>query len=310
MGAERQGIREATNALFDDYLIQIIEYSGGLIQIGKYFAVIGVAIKLVMQFKDPKTRAEPWGYFSWLVLAFFLLNYTAFIQGIFDVYAQIANALASSSIDWDTAFSQLDFAMMKTTDFSFFSKETFDSISSVGIQKSLYQAYKVKMLSHALVIIVLVVKVVSTVVFVFVKAYAVIYLMILIVFGPINIGLSFIPSLDGMWKGWLQKLLNVSLWIPMLYLIDAFMLGLIDTLFNSLLTQNIDLGKVWGASMLSAMAIFMYIKAPSLSNFVVQGSSVGKLTMGEKTKSAASKALSVGKKIGGVMSGNPAAAAS
>ena len=301
---EGQGVRELTNQMFDAYLNKVISYSGSMVTIAKYLAFMGVCVKMLLQYLNPNQRTNVWGYFGWMVLAFFLLNYSTFISSIFWLYDVIAKSLASNSIDWDTAYKELEFAARKATQTTVFSQETLSSIYENGLMDTIYENMKVEYTSKVVILSIIIIKIVSTVVYVFVKAYSVIYLMILVVFGPINIGLSFIPSLDGMWKGWLQKLLNVLMWIPMLYLIDAFMLGLIDNLHNALLTNSIDLGKVLGAAMLSGMSIFMYIKAPSLSNFIVQGSSVGKLTMGSQSKDAAGKVMQAAKTVAKVKSGN------
>lgn len=307
--SDNTGVREMTNEIFDNYLDQVIDFSSGMIVIAKSLALIGVVVKLVTVYLNSSTRTNPWSYISWMVLAFFLLNYVSFIRGIFSVYDTIAQALESSSIDWDTAYGQLEYSAKKATESTFFSLETANSIIENGLVDTFYENMKVEYVSKVIIFSVIIIKIVSTVVYVFVKAYAVIYLMILVVFGPLNIGLSFIPALNGMWKGWLQKLLNVLMWIPMLYLIDAFMLGLINQLFNSLLNDNIEVGKVLGAALLSGMSIFMYIKAPTLSNFIVQGTGVGKLTMGSQSKDAANKVARAAKTVAKIKTGGATAIA-
>ncbi len=299
------GVREMTISIFDAYLNDVIAMSGTMITYGKYFALIGVLVKITKQYLDPSTRSEPWGYFSWIILAFFLIRYSQFVSGIFSIYDSIESSLKQTNISWDTAFKELEFAVIQNMNPSFFSMETFNSFVDKGIAETLYNHFKMRILTQIIIVMVLFIKTVSTVVFIGVKAYSVIYLMILVVFGPINIGLSFIPAMNDMWKGWLQKMLNVLMWIPMLFLIDAFMLGLIDKLYQSLLTKEVDMGMVFGATILSGMAVFMYLKAPSLSNFIVQGSQVGKLSMGSQTGNAATKAANLTKKAASLYTGIP-----
>jgi len=131
----------------------------------------------------------------------------------------------------------------------------------------------------------------STVVFIGIKSISVIYLFVLIVFGPLNIGLSFIPALSGMWKAWLQKFMSVCLWIPMLLLIDSFLLGVIDKIIDSIITDNtINTGKVLVGCLLVFMNLFVYLKAPALANFIVQGMNVSANQLKDKPKHYTKKA--------------------
>ncbi len=148
--------------------------------------------------------------------------------------------------------------------------------------------------------------VISAVVFIGIKAMSVIYLFVLIVFGPLNIGLSFIPIFSGMWKSWLQKFMSVCLWIPMLYLIDNFMLHILDKLINELLYEGeANLGLVLTSGLLMLMNVFVYLKAPALSNFIVQGVNVSASQLKERTKHYVKKAAqtAVDAKTGGATKG-------
>ncbi|WP_176712451.1 hypothetical protein, partial [Allomuricauda sp. CP2A] len=119
-------------------------------------------------------------------------------------------------------------------------------------------------------------------------------------------GLSFIPVFSGMWKAWLQKFMSVCLWIPMLYLIDNFMLKILDNLIQTLLYDGeANLGLVLTSALLMLMNVFVYLKAPVLSNFIVQGMNVSASQLKDRTKHYAKKAAqtAVDAKTGGATKG-------
>jgi hypothetical protein len=159
-----------------------------------------------------------------------------------------------------------------------------------------WDAISAMFMSNILSFLVVAASVVSIVVFIGIKAISCIYLYVLIIFGPLNIGLSFIPALAGMWKAWLQKFMSVLLWIPMLYLIDNFMLSIMDKMIDNLLqpvldgSGTMDTGLVMVGIMLLFMNVFVYLKAPTLANFIVQGMEVGASQLKDKPKHYAKKA--------------------
>ncbi len=76
----------------------------------------------------------------------------------------------------------------------------------------------------------------------------------------------------GLWKSWLQKLMNVALWIPILYLMDHFLLTIIKGVLDRVLTNNAGFSILLGSSLLFLMNFGVYLSAPFFSNFVFQGS--------------------------------------
>lgn len=291
------GIRESVNELFDQYIIDAFEAVDPVINIGQQLAYIGIAIIALRVFMNEQRRTDIFEYLKWVPLAFLLLKYKVFSMAIFEFYQNIGLSLKANDVSWDVIqakiFAAQTIAMVELgSSWNLFTLDTaaLESLALASITSGLTA----------------IASIISTVVFIGIKAMSVIYLFVLIVFGPLNIGLSFIPALSGMWKAWLQKFMNVCLWIPMLYLIDNFLLHVMKNLIDSLLANNeANLGLVLTSSLLVLMNIFVYFKAPALSNFVVQGMNVGATQMKDKAKhyvkKTAQAAMDV--KSGGVTKG-------
>ncbi len=276
-----KGIRESVNELFDQYIIDAFETVDPIINIGQQFAYIGIAIIALRVYLNEQTRADVMAYLKWVPLAFILLKYKVFTMAIFDFYQGIGLSLKANDISWDIL--QMKIFMSQS-----------ESMAKLGDSWNLFTLDAAALESLCLAFmtsgVTAIASIISTVVFVGIKAMSVIYLFVLIVFGPLNIGLSFIPALSGMWKAWLQKFMNVCLWIPMLYLIDNFLLRVMEKLIDALLTSgDTNLGLVLTSALLVLMNIFVYFKAPSLSNFIVQGMNVGATQMKDKAKHYAKK---------------------
>ena len=292
-----KGIRESVNELFDQYIIDAFEAVDPIINIGQQFAYIGIAIIALRVFLTEQKRADIFEYLRWVPLAFVLLKYKVFALSIFGFYQRMGLSLKANDVSWDIL--QMKIFMAQT-----------ESMVKLGSSWSLLSFDATALESIALAGITsgvtAIASVISTVVFVGIKAMSVIYLFVLIVFGPLNIGLSFIPALAGMWKAWLQKFMNVCLWIPMLYLIDNFLLHVMKKLIDTLLTNgDANLGLVLTSALLILMNIFVYFKAPALSNFIVQGMNVGATQMKDKAKHYAKKTAqtAMDAKSGGITKG-------
>ena len=292
-----KGIRETVNNLFDQYIADAFEATDAIVDIGQQFAYIGIALLALRVFVDSRTRAVFWEYLKWVPLAALLLNYKVVTMTILDFYQGIGNSFRANDVSWDILQMKVLVAQVGTgADYAW-------SWVLLSANPEAFQAF---VLSSLTSVVVMIASVISTVVFIGIKAMSVIYLFVLIIFGPLNIGLSFIPIFGGMWKAWLQKFMSVCLWIPMLYLIDNFMLNILDKLIGSILQGGeVDLGLVLTSGLLIFMNVFMYLKAPVLSNFIVQGMNVSAGHLKERTKHYTKKAVqtAVDAKTGGATKG-------
>ena len=293
MQVTEKGIRETVNDMFDQYIADAFEATDAIVDIGQQFAFIGIALLALRVFVNPQTRAVFLEYLKWVPLAVLLLNYKVVTMTILDFYQGIGNSFKSNDISWDILQMKVLVAQVKSSS---------DYAWSWVLLSADPEAFQAFVLSSITSVVVMVASVISAVVFIGIKAMSVIYLFVLIIFGPLNIGLSFIPVFGGMWKAWLQKFMSVCLWIPMLYLIDNFMLNILDKLIGSILQGGeADLGLVLTSGLLIFMNVFMYFKAPVLSNFIVQGMNVSAGHLKERTKHYTKKAAqtTVDAKTGG-----------
>ena len=292
-----KGIRETVNDLFDQYIADAFEATDAIIDIGQQFAYIGIALLALRVFVNPQTRAVFLEYLKWVPLAALLLNYNVVTMTILEFYQSIGNSFKANNISWDVLQMKILVAQVKASS---------DYAWSWVLLSADPEALQAFILSSITSVVVMIASVISAVVFIGIKAMSVIYLFVLIIFGPLNIGLSFIPIFGGMWKAWLQKFMSVCLWIPMLYLIDNFMLNILDKLIGSILQgEEINLGLVLTSGLLIFMNVFMYFKAPILSNFIVQGMNVSAGHLKERTKHYTKKAAqtAVDAKTGGTTKG-------
>ena len=292
-----RGIRETVNDLFDEYIVDAFLATDAIVGIGQQFAFIGIALIGLNVIFNWNTKLNRLEFLAWVPLVALLLNYNVVTLAIFEFYQSIGESFKSNDITWDVIQMKIMIAQTK-------------SMSDYGISwlllKADPEALQAFILSSITSGVVMIASVISAVVFIGIKAMSVIYLFVLIIFGPLNIGLSFIPLFAGMWKAWLQKFMSVCLWIPMLYLIDNFMLHILDKLISSLLQGGeVNLGLVLTSALLILMNVFVYLKAPVLSNFIVQGVNVSASQLKDRTKHYTKKAAqtAIDTKTGGATKG-------
>lgn len=277
-----KGIREVVNELFDQYILDAFDSVDPIISIGQQFAYIGIGIIALKVLMNEEKRADFFEYLKWVPLAIMLLKYKVFAKSIFYFYEGIGNSLKSNDVSWDVLQLKIYYAQTEAM------KDVGSSWSLLTLDSAALESLVLSGMTSGITSFA---SIISTVVFIGIKAMSVVYLFVLIIFGPLNIGLSFIPALSGMWKAWLQKFMSVCLWIPMLYLIDNFMLKIMEKLIDSLLLRNdANLGLVLTSVLLIIMNLFVYLKAPTLSNFIVQGMNVSASQLKDKTKHYAKKA--------------------
>lgn len=292
-----KGIRETVNDLFDQYIIDAFKATDAMVGIGQQFAYIGIGLLALRVFLNDEQRAHLIEYLKWVPLAMLLLNYKIITLSIFEFYQDIGNSFKANDISWDVL--QMKVFLAQTKAFKDYGLSRLVMISDI-------EALHTIILSGITSVVLMFASVLSTVVFIGIKAMSVIYLFVLIIFGPLNIGLSFIPVFAGMWKAWLQKFMSVCLWIPMLYLIDNFMLHILDKLIGSLLESGPpNIGMIFTSGLLIFMNVFVYLKAPVLSNFIVQGMNVSAGHLKDRAKHYGKKAVqtAVDAKTGGATKG-------
>lgn len=275
------GFRGVVNTIFDQYVDDAFNSLGPTLGIGFQVAKIGLIIFALTHYSSDD-RADVLKALKWFPLMFILFNYREFAYSIFEFYDNLGKAFIGTQHNWDSigervALAQIDVAAQNGLSWNLLDMDidALQSIMLVGMASS------VTNFAH----------IISTLIFVGIKALSIIYLFIIIIFGPINIGLSFIPAFSNMWRAWLQKFMSVCLWIPMLYVVDLFMVNLVDKLVEHLInTAAKDIALILTSSLLILMTSFFYIKAPTLANFVVQGMNISGTGVASKPKHYAKKA--------------------
>lgn len=297
MKPRENGIRETVNELFDQYINDAFDVVDPIIDIGQQFATIGIALLALRVFLNAQRKADIFAYLPWVPLAVLLINYKVITLTIFEFYQNIGATFKANDISWDRLHERIYVAQAYSLN------EINGTWNLLNLDA---EAIAALVISGVIPTITAFASLISAVVFIGIKAMSVVYLFVLIIFGPLNIGLSFIPEFAGMWKAWLQKFMSVCLWIPMLYLIDNFMLNIMDKLIESLLIdREVNLGLVLTSALLMLMNVFIYLKAPVLSNFIVQGMNVSASQLKDSakhyTKKVAQTAVDI--KTGGTTKG-------
>lgn len=276
------GFRQLVNEQFDVFLDDAFASLGPTLNISYAFAKMGIAVFALMHFAGPD-RSNVLKALKWFPLLFILLNYATFTRAIFDFYSSLGESFIGTQSNWDEIELKILRAQVKAgidTDLGW----NLLNLKGDGLQTMVLAALSSSIVSVAHSI--------STIFFISVKALSIMYLFVLIIFGPLNIGLSFIPALSGMWKAWLQKFMNICLWVPMLYVVDAFMLKIVGSLVDELLASGaFDVGTILSAGLLMLMTCFFYAKAPTLSNFVVQGLNTSGSGLAKSSKHYGKKAV-------------------
>jgi len=277
-----KGLREAANDIFDSYIVEAFEMVDPILNIGLQLAYIGIGIVALKTFMSEERRTDFFEYLKWVPLAIFLLLYKLVTRSILSFYLVIGNSLKSNDITWDVLQTKIFVAQTKAL------ADEGGTWSLIAMDSAALEAIVLSGLTSGITTFA---AVISTVVFIGIKAMSIVYLFVLIIFGPLNIGLSFIPAFSDMWKAWVQKFMSVCLWVPMLYLIDNFMLRIMEKLIDSLLVGNgANLGMVLTSGLLILMNLFVYLKAPALSNFIMQGMNVSANSLKDNTKHYTKKA--------------------
>lgn len=276
------GFRGLVNTMFDQYVEDAFNSLGPTLDFGFQLAKIGLGIFAITHFSS-SDRADIYKALKWFPLMFILFNYGEFARAIFEVYDNLGKSFISTQRNWDTigekvTLAQIDVAAEIGLSWNLIDMDV-DALQSLALTGL---AGSITAFAH----------VISTLIFVGMKALSIIYLFILIIFGPINIGLSFIPALSGMWKAWLQKFMSICLWIPMLYVVDHFMVNLVEKLVDHLIQNTAkDLALILTSSLLILMTSFFYIKAPTLANLVAQGLNISGSGLVSKPKHYGKKAV-------------------
>lgn len=284
-------IKEMINTFISEQLDQVFEVSSQVGETFKYIALAGVVVKIFMNFRDNPTYV--WGYLSYIPLTFFLFNYDAVVQGVFDLTSKADQY--SSSVE-----------AMKISSSFFSGVQNNKELSEVSFwdMSVSYILHELKMvfLEGIVYIFLIIGLIVSALIYVYLKLKILLKLMVLTFFGPLNISLSFVPGFEGNWKGWLMKVIEVCLYIPVLYLIDYLGMQLLQKVFQPQIVTDASgavsslLNSILGV-IFYAILIFSYL---SIDNIVAFGINSGTSAIGAGKKVSAVAMMAARKALMGI----------
>ena len=218
-------IRKYLDTFMDENVNIIFSYSDTVLS-----AVIGIAFcgAVVRIFQNYYNSPDNYlGYLSYVPLLVFLFYYGDLAQGIYELGAK---AGASSSVRLNTSNLFHGAVNEQESDISLLTSPVSFIINEIKI--SMYES----MIRIALVMA----SIASALCYIYLKFKIVLKLMVLVFFGPINISLSFIPSIGNLWVGWLMKVVEISLYIPTLYFIEYLNDRILENAFKPQLIENVS----------------------------------------------------------------------
>lgn len=183
-------IRKSLDTFMDDNVNTIFSYSDTVLS-----AVIGIAFcgAVVRIFQNYYNSPDNYlGYLSYVPLLAFLLYYGDIAQGIYELGS---NAGSSSTVR-----SGVTNIFYRVADY----QEADINILTSPVS-FIMNELKVKMYETSVRFVLIGASIASALCYIYLKFKIVIKLMVLVFFGPINISLSFIPSVGNLWVGWLIK---------------------------------------------------------------------------------------------------------
>lgn len=243
---------KTTISEFIDEQIQVLfSMSDIVLDAFLYIALAGVLVKIFYNYRD---GGSIFGFVSYIPLAFFFFFYMDILEGVF--------YLGSEGFYERTGDTSIFYPVEETKS----NWEILSSISSKNLEIAI-----TKGLAYIALIMADIFRVLA---FLYIKATIFLRIAVLAFFGPLTIAISFIPGLEGNWIGWLMKVIEVSIYIPVLFLLEWTTDNLLANsikpgLLHSEHAYLVDVGffnMIVGVLFYSVM-IFSYFSVPKIVNW-------------------------------------------
>lgn len=225
-----EGIFFKVKKLFNDFLYEILNdvftYADAGLDTFKYIAFIGVLIKIIYNlYYSPN---DWWGYVSYIPLSIFLFHYDDVVKALFDWSRSLDDKITflNNFKEAQHLFGVTSIGNTKDVDLQQITFTLFADIIKTAFFEII--AKMVLFLSFLL----------SLVIFIWLKIKMFFRLSILTLFGPLNISLSFINEFKGNYITWLTKVIEVCMYIPLLYFVDWFGLKMLTKVFSKRVVNN------------------------------------------------------------------------
>lgn len=119
------------------------------------------------------------------------------------------------------------------------------------------------------------------------------FLIVLSLFGIFVIAISIYPSLEGSFGQWLQKYINVYLWLPIAYILDGILSKIFMYHQDSSALNPSSIPSYYLVNLLAICTIISYATVPTMASWIVNASTNA---MASKVKGKGEGLVSAGKK--------------
>ncbi|WP_454058919.1 hypothetical protein [Elizabethkingia ursingii] len=230
------------------------------------FLLIAFGGVCVQIYRNYLRGGNVWGYVEWVPLLGFLSTYGLFVKGLIT---------SGSDMKLDLGINISEFMVKPPTEVT----TNIISLVASDITSSMKMAFAEIMIS--------LINVIAVVGYLYVRMKVVFKAAILVFIAPINISLSFIPSLSNMWQGALMKAIEVALYIPVLSLIDwigkqVFKEAIQPSIIKSPKDYIDAMANMQLGILFYGMIAFSYFTVPSLVAWVLDSGGGGNSGGGRK----------------------------
>lgn len=254
-------LKKRINDFLFEQIDMIMQYSDVGLNTFKWIAFIGVLIKIIQVYYNNPTD---WlGYLRWLPLTLLLFNYDIIVEAMYD---------------WGKSLDQQIALFHNYERLKIFYKDTeidYGETSLYNISLTYLNDFiRNSLLAGIVSFLLLVGFVFSMILYLYLKVKMFFKLLVLVLFGPLNISLSFLNEFQGNYIAWLTKLLEVSTFIPVIYLIDFISVEMLVKCFEpAIISSGGDLLESITVQFVGivfyVIVIVMYFSVPKIVTYAI-----------------------------------------
>ena len=263
---------------------------GAIMDIAGLLACIGAGIAMfkVVRTYVGGTNLDPWDLFKPIVLVILVCNFDVFVLGpvnglcgiISRESADIFNLDPNRYLEqWSDNLRRIGthVAMQNYQEYQEELLEIAEDSSMIGaffsklwlaIKKLLMSIFGIKTLTFA--------GIVGGVLFLLVKVVlfaqqmlCTIFLIIHSLIGPYVLALGIIPGYESGFRAWFGRHLQISMWIPMGYIILGVNLAITDKITDMIIATNSDLSLEWIMIVLQIVALVSVANVPKMVTWII-----------------------------------------
>lgn len=255
-----------------DYLFSL---SRNYITTFNYLAGIGVIIKVVRHAFDSPT--DYIGYFKWLPLAALFFGYDHVVEAIFDISRE-----ADKSVSYLNSSKTAKLFLESAIDDKIKSSSVLSLPSN--ILAHIFETLFLKKMAFFILIILILA---SNIAYVYYKIKVLVNMIKLIVFGPLQISISFFDGFNNQWRNWLSELIETSMYLPVIFIIDWIAYRILENAFKPIVELNTieQLTKTYIGIVFFGLVLTFYFKIEKITKSIITRGASG--SAGRKIAAAA-----------------------